>query len=171
MMGGYGWGMGHGMHYGHGYMHGQDDSHQHDQSGTLPEGIQPAESPTYAIGDSVILLHGHMPGMEGAEATIVGAFNTVAYEVTYYPTNGGEPEYNHRWVVHEEIRDAGEETLEVGSEVILEAHHMPGMYGATAVIEAVEETTVYMVDYQPTDGSALVRNHKWVTEAELAPVE
>lgn len=167
MMGGAGWD----MDEMHDYWHGANGGHMHDQSGYLPADLQPAADPTYAVGEEVVLLHGHMPGMEGAEAKVVGAFDTIAYEVTYYPVHGGEPVYNHRWVIQEEIQDAGEEALEVGSEVILEAHHMPGMYGATAVIEAVEETTVYMVDYQPTDGGAVVRNHKWVTEAELAPAE
>lgn len=154
-----------------GWVNGPDQEHMHDQSGQLPEGIQPAENPTYAIGDQVILRDGHMSGMEGAEATIVGAFDTIAYEVTYNPINGADPVENHRWVVQEEIQDSGEEALEVGTEVILEAHHMMGMYSATAIIEAVEETTVYMVDYQPTDSETIIRNHKWFTEAELELVE
>lgn len=41
------------------------------------------------------------------------------------------------------------------------------MKGATAEIESAEQTTVYMVDYTPTDGGEVVTNHKWVTEEEL----
>lgn len=140
-------------------------------SHVVPEDMQPAIDPTYEIGEEVLITDGHMPGMEGAVAEIVGAFDTYAYSVTYYPTDGGEPVYDHKWVVQEEIADAGEEPLPVGTEVVLEADHMPGMEGATAVIESVEDTTVYIIDYQPTDGGEVVRNHKWVTGSEIAPLE
>lgn len=142
---------------------------EHDDSGEIPEGLEEAENPTYEVGETVILQQGHTEGMEGAEATIVGAFDTTAYEISYDPTNGGEREENHRWVIHEEIAEAGEEAFETGSEVTLEAKHMEGMEGATATIEDAVTTTVYMVDYQPTDGGEVVRNHKWLTEEELAP--
>lgn len=143
----------------------------HDDSGEIPDGLEDAQNPTYAVGDTVILESGHMPGMEGAEATIVGAFDTVAYEVSYDPTNGEERVENHKWVVHEEIAEAEDTALEPDSEVTLEATHMEDMQGATATIDAVNETTVYMIDYQPTDGSDNVKNHKWVTEDEVAPTE
>ncbi len=142
---------------------------EHGDSGEIPEGLEEAENPTYEVGETVILQHGHMEGMEGAEATVVGAFDTTVYEVSYDPTNGGERVENHRWVIHEEIADAGEEPFEPGAEVTLEAKHMEGMEGATATIEDAATTTVYMVDYQPTDGGEVVRNHKWLTEEELAP--
>lgn len=54
-----------------------------------------------------------------------------------------------------------------GEEVTLEARHMEGMQGATATIDDAVTSTVYMVDYQPTDGGEVVRNHKWLTEEEL----
>ena len=44
---------------------------------------------------------------------------------------------------------------------------MEGMKGAEAVIDAAEETTVYMVDYTPTNGGKKVTDHKWLTEDEL----
>jgi len=141
------------------------------KSGVVPADIEPAMDPTYQPGEEVVITEGHMPGMMGALAEIVGAFDTYAYSVTYYPTDGGEPVYDHKWVVQEEIQDAGKEPLAVGTEVILEADHMPGMEGATAVIESVEDTTVYVIDYYPTDGGDVVRNHKWVTDHELAPVD
>ncbi|MGP6145549.1 YdhK family protein [Jeotgalibaca sp. A122] len=143
----------------------------HDDSGELPAGLEEAAAPTYEVGDKVTLLNDHMPGMEGATATIVGSFDTIAYEVTYEPTDGSEKVENHRWVVQEEITEAkdSDEALEAGSEVQLEAHHMEGMEGATATIDAVEETTVYMLDYEPTDGSETVKNHKWFIESELEP--
>lgn len=139
----------------------------HDESGEIPAGLEEAENPMYEVGESVILQHGHMPGMEGAEATIVGAFDTTAYEVSFDPTNGGEREENHRWVIHEEISESTEGAFEPGEEVTLEARHMEGMEGATATIDDAVTSTVYMVDYQPTDGGEVVRNHKWLTEEEL----
>ena len=109
-----------------------------------------------------------MEGMKDAEATIVLAFDTIAYAVSYTPTTGGEKVTNHKWVVHEEIEDAGDEPLEAGTEVILEADHMEGMDGAKAEIDSAEQTTVYMINYTPTTGGEEVTNHKWVTESELS---
>ena len=106
--------------------------------------------------------------MKGAEATIVGAYDTIAYVVSYTPTTGGEKVTNHKWVIQEEIKDAGTEEIASGTEVTLEADHMEGMKGATAEIESAEKTTVYMVDYTPTTGGEKVTNHKWVTESELS---
>ena len=142
----------------------------HDDSGVIPEGLMEAENPTYKVGDSVIMQAGHMEGMEGAEATIIGAFDTVAYEVSYDPTNGDPRVENHQWVIQEEIMDAGTDPLGVGSEVMLEAEHTEGMSGATATIDAAEATTVCIVDYIDTVTGEAIKNHKWVTEMELAPV-
>lgn len=144
---------------------------EHSGSGEVPEGLQEAENPTYEVGSKAIIQDGHMEGMEGAEATIVGAYETTAYVVSYNPTTGGERVTNHKWVIHEEIPEAGEEPLSPGTEVTLSAAHMEGMDGATAEIESAEQTTVYMIDFTPTTGGEEVTNHKWVTESELAPVE
>ena len=143
----------------------------HDDSGEIPEGLLAAENPTYRIGDIVTINSDHMTGMQGAEATIVGAFDTTVYEVSFNPTNGDPRVTNNQWVIKEEIAEAKdvEEPLEPGTEVTLEASHMEGMQGATATIESSEVTTVYMVDLDPTTGEEMVRNHKWVTEAELSP--
>lgn len=147
-----------------------DEGHEgmvHDESGEIPEGLEEAQNPMYEVGESVILQDDHMPGMDGAEATIVGAFDTTVYEVSFDPTNGAEREENHRWVIHEELAESDEEAFEAGDEVTLEANHMEGMEGATATIDNAVATNVYMVDYQPTDGGEVVRNHKWFTEDEL----
>ena len=42
------------------------------------------------------------------------------------------------------------------------------MNGAAADIDSAELTTVYMVDYTPTSGGEIMKNHKWVTESELS---
>jgi hypothetical protein len=44
---------------------------------------------------------------------------------------------------------------------------MEGMNGATATIDTAEQTTVYRVDFKPTDVGEKVTNHKWLTESEL----
>ncbi|HZG86864.1 YdhK family protein [Paenibacillus sp.] len=139
----------------------------HSGSGEVPEGLQPAANPMFPVGGEAVIVADHMPGMKGAAATISGAYNTTAYAVSYTPTTGGERVEAHKWVVHEEIRNAREQPYAPGDTVVLEAEHMEGMKGAEAVIDAAEWTTVYMVDFVPTTGGEPVKNHKWVTEAEL----
>ncbi|KAB7709088.1 DUF1541 domain-containing protein [Bacillus aerolatus] len=143
----------------------------HSSSGEVPESLKVAENPTYEVGSQAILKTDHMKGMKGAKATIVGAYDTIAYVVSYNPTTGGERVENHKWVIHEEVKEADDEVLEPGTKVTLEADHMQGMNGAAAEIESAEETTVYMVDYTPATGGEKVKNHKWVTESELSAAE
>ncbi len=151
-------------------MSGMDHSEmEHSSSGQLPPGLKTATNPTYKIGSQAIIQADHMPGMKGATATIVSAYDTIAYIVSYTPTTGGPEVKNHKWVIQEEIKNAKKQTLKAGTKVTLEADHMPGMKGATATIESSEKTTVYMIDYTPTTGGAKVKNHKWVTESELSP--
>ncbi|GKU84234.1 MULTISPECIES: YdhK family protein [Bacillati] len=140
-------------------------------SGEVPEGLKVAENPKYDVGSNAIINADHMEGMDGAEATIVGAYDTFVYTISYTPTTGGEKVTDHKWVIQEEIEDAGDEAIEPGTEVIINAAHMEGMNGAKATIDSAEKTTVYMVDYTPTTGGEKVTNHQWVTESELSPVE
>ncbi|GGH85525.1 hypothetical protein JOD43_003403 [Pullulanibacillus pueri] len=142
---------------------------EHLGSAEIPKGLKVAEHPTYKVGRPVILKADHMAGMKGAKATIKGAYHTTAYVVNYTPTTGGHPVKNHKWVIQEEIKGAGHQTLKPGTKVILEANHMKGMKGASAKIVSSEKTTVYMVDYQPTTDGKPVKNHKWVTEEEITP--
>ncbi|WP_154393484.1 YdhK family protein, partial [Staphylococcus haemolyticus] len=51
--------------------------------------------------------------------------------------------------------------------VKLEASHMSGMKGATANIDNVKKTTVYVVDYKSKDNGKIIKNHKWMTGNEL----
>ncbi|MFB9326217.1 DUF1541 domain-containing protein [Paenibacillus aurantiacus] len=139
----------------------------HTSEGKLPEGLKEAAKPAFEKGAAVILRDGHMAGMEGAKGTVVGAFDTIAYAVTYTPTSGGEKVENHKWVIQEEIQGAGDVPLQPGAKVTLEADHMAGMQGAEAVIDSANPTTVYMVDYVPAAGGAPVKNHQWMTEDEL----
>ncbi|ARK26209.1 hypothetical protein SporoP37_06945 [Sporosarcina sp. P37] len=144
---------------------------EHASDGEVPEGLQTAEDPAFPVGSKAVIETDHMPGMKGAEATIVGAYDTVAYVITYTPADGGEKVKDHKWVVHEEIEGAGEEVFEDGAEVTVLADHMEGMQGAEAVIESSEDTTVYMIDYMPTTGGDEVKNHKWVVNSELSDIK
>lgn len=145
--------------------HGDHSTMDHSGSGEVPEGLEEAANPTYPVGSDVVIQADHMEGMQGAEATIAGAYDTVVYSVTYTP-EGGEPVEDHKWVIHEELQDAGDAPLAAGDEAIIDASHMDGMEGAAATIDTAEETTVYMVDFKTPDGME-VTNHKWVTESEL----
>ncbi|PUB10602.1 YdhK family protein [Paenisporosarcina sp. OV554] len=140
----------------------------HSGSGEVPEDLAVAENPTYAVGSKAIIETDHMEGMKSAEATIVGAYDTTAYAISYTPTTGGERVENHKWVIQEEVKEAGYEPFEPGTKVNVEAEHMKGMDGSTAEIDSAEPTTVYMIDYTPTTGGEKVTNHKWVTESELS---
>ncbi|QPK83280.1 YdhK family protein [Corynebacterium qintianiae] len=148
--------------------HAEHSSHDHaTDGGPAPVGIAEAESPTFPVGTRAVLRADHMPGMDGAPATIAGAYDTVAYAVSYTPVGGGEPVTNHKWVVQEEIKDAGDTPLPDGATVTLEADHMSGMQGAEATIDSSTAETVYMVDYE-ADGMKMA-NHKWVVESEIEP--
>jgi hypothetical protein len=148
--------------------HGGHAGMDHSGSGEVPEGLKDAENPTFKVGSTAIINDDHMEGMKGAEATIVGAYDTTVYTISYDPTTGGERVTNHKWIIHEEIKDASETPYQPGDEVVVEADHMEGMKGATATIDSAEQTTVYMVDFTPTTGGEKVTNHKWVTESELS---
>ena len=137
--------------------------------GPPPEGIEQASSPTYPVGTKVTLTADHMSGMKGAEATISGAFDTTAYSISYTPTDGGQRITDHKWVVHEELKDPGDAPLEAGTEVVLDADHMAGMDGAEATIDSASDETVYMVDLT-MDGMKMT-NHKWVVESEIQPAK
>lgn len=144
------------------------DHSMHSSSGEVPKDLKEAANPAYMVGSQAIIKASHMEGMDGATATIVGAYDTIAYAVSYTPTTGGEMVKNHKWVIQQEIKDAGSEPLEPGTDVTIEADHMEGMKGASGKIDSAEKTTVYMVDYTPATGGEKVKNHKWVTESELA---
>ncbi|MCX7571856.1 YdhK family protein [Tumebacillus sp. DT12] len=147
---------------------GHEGHTDHVPSGDVPEGLKTADDPTFKVGSQATIQDGHMPGMKGAKANIAGAYSTTAYVLSYTPTTGGERVQHHKWVIHEEIENAGQDAFKKGQEVTLLADHMKGMKGAKAVIESAEQTTVYTVDYTPTTGGETVRNHKWVTESELS---
>ncbi|USB31741.1 YdhK family protein [Paenibacillus sp. YPG26] len=146
---------------------GSHEEMDHSGSGEVPPELKSAANPTYKVGSQAMVQTDHMSGMKGATGTIVGAYDTIVYAVTYTPVTGGEQVPNHKWVIHEELQAAQAESYNPGDEVVLEADHMKGMKGAKATIDSAERTTVYMIDYTPTNGGPKVTNHKWVTEDEL----
>ncbi|TYA15089.1 DUF1541 domain-containing protein [Paenibacillus faecis] len=148
-----------------------DASHSemsHSGSGEIPSGLKESTNPKFRVGSQAVIHADHMPGMNGATATIVGAYETTVYSVSYIPTTGGDPINKHKWVIHQEIKDAGDKPFEPGAKVILNADHMPGMRGANATVDTAQAMNVYMVDYTPTTGGETVKNHQWVTEDELS---
>lgn len=160
----------HDQHADHSQEHDHGGGHDHKMDGgPAPEGIVEAADPTYPVGTEVILTADHMPGMNGAKATIVGAYKTITYAIDYTPTDGGEPVKNHKWVVQEELEGVGNDKLDDGAEVTVLADHMSGMEGATATIASSTEETVYMVDVD-ADGMEM-KNHKWVVESEIEPAQ
>ncbi|OMQ06037.1 hypothetical protein BXT90_09125 [Corynebacterium amycolatum] len=150
--------------------HGDDAMAGHDHpadGGPAPEGMIAADNAKFPVGSEVQVLADHMPGMKGAEGKVVGVFTTTTYSVSYTPTDGSEPVKDHRWVVHEELENPGEAPLADGSEITINAEHMAGMKGAKGTVDYSTQEPVYMVDIDE-DGMTM-KNHKWVTESELAP--
>src|SRR5699024_11283131 len=96
-----------------------------------------------------------------------GAYDTIAYSVSFTPTTGGEPVKDHKWVIHEELAGVNEDSLEPGDKAVIEADHMEGMEGATATIESERNNTVYMIYLKPTDGGHNFYNHKCYDENDM----
>ena len=148
--------------------HTDHAAHDHpEDGGPAPAGIKEAANPKYPVGTEVTLTADHMPGMDGANATISGAFDTYTYAIDYTPTDGGEPVRDHKWVVQEELEDAGEQLLADGTTKTILANHMQGMEGAEATIVSSTDETVYMVDIDSPDMT--MKRHKWVVESEIEP--
>ncbi|MCA1010345.1 YdhK family protein [Halobacillus halophilus] len=148
--------------------HNEHEGMDHSGSAEVPEGLREAEKPAYPPGSKAQINADHMPGMNGAEAMIIGAYQTTAYSLSYTSSTTGEKVQNHKWVIYEELKDPPKKGVKPGSEVTVNADHSDGMSGAKAQVEFSEETTVYMVDYTDTDNGEDVTNHKWVTESELS---
>ena len=151
-----------------GHESGGHEGHAAD-GGDPPEGITKAADPKFDVGDTVVLSADHMPGMKDAEATVSGAFDTTTYSISYTPTDGGDPVKDHKWVVHEELKDPGKAPLKKGAKATVNAEHMPGMKGAEATIDSATDETVYMVDIK-TDEMEMT-NHKWVVDSEMKPAK
>ena len=75
---------------------------------------------------------------------------------------------NHKWVIQEELKDAGDKILEPGTKVTIEADHMEGMKGAAADIDFSRKNYCIYGRLHTNLGGEIVKNHKWVTESELS---
>lgn len=127
-----------------------------------------ASKPTFPIGSQVILNGEHANGMYGANGTVVAAFDTIAYSVSYTPTTGGERVTNYQWIVNEELVDNNDVAFEVGDKVVTSADHQQGIHNTEVTIDAVRPTTVYLVDYIDTENNKKISNYKWLIEDELS---
>lgn len=136
-----------------------------------PDYVKVADKPTYPVGSQAVIHADHAPGMNGARATIKGAYQTTVYMVSYIPKTVGDRVNNHKWIIHEEIANAKLAPYKRGDKVVLNVDHIKGMDGAGATIESAKQTTVYMVNYIDTRTGSEVKNYQWVTEEELSKVQ
>ncbi len=139
----------------------------HNMHATLPEGLKKAENPEFKVGEKVIILADHMPGMKDAKGEIAGAYDTTIYSVTYEPVGGGEKVTDHKWIVTEETENPPAEGWKEGDEVTITADHMKNMKGAKGKIVSVHKGPAYSISYTPTDGGEMVKDHMWVSGDEL----
>ncbi len=58
--------------------------------------------------------------------------------MSYTPETGGKRVEDHKWVIQEELKGAGDKTLKPGDKAVIEASHMKGMKGAEAVIDSAK---------------------------------
>ncbi len=140
-----------------------------DHAMTAVEDFTAATKALYPVGTEVVIDTDHMPGMQGAKGVVSGAFDTTLYAVDYTDADGAAIK-DHRWVVSEEIEGGVDRGFAAGDSVTLKsAGHMESLGGAglAAVVVRVVDGPAYMVDYDPTDGTARVENHQWVAEFEL----
>ncbi|MDT0855478.1 YdhK family protein [Staphylococcus pseudintermedius] len=83
--------------------HMEHSADEMSSSGEVPEDLKEAENPTYEVGSRTIIEAEHMQGMDGAEATISGAFDTTVYMVDFVTTDTEEKVQNHKWVTESEL--------------------------------------------------------------------
>jgi hypothetical protein len=152
--------------------HEMEHKHNFNGSAKVTEALakKAVTNPKYPIGSKAISKADHMGDMMyDVEVTIVAAYKTTAYETSSVMPDGTMME-KHRWIVHEEFVNPGKEPIVSGTEIKTIADHMEGMKDSIQTIDSSVETTVYMVDFMTTDGHE-VKNHKWVSEDELAPIQ
>lgn len=151
--------------------HEMEHKHNFNGSAEVPEAIakKAVTKPKYPIGSKAISKANHMGGMMyDVEVTIVAAYKTTAYETSSVMPDGTKM-VKHRWIVHEEFVTPGNEPIVSGTEIKTIADHMEGMKESIQTIDSSVDTTVYIVDFMTKDEHK-VKNHKWVSEDELAPI-
>ncbi|WP_057769457.1 DUF1541 domain-containing protein [Lactobacillus selangorensis] len=138
------------------------------------DGLEPAVDPCYEKGDQVTLLVDHVMAhmimkMKGAPATIVAGYHTRAYAVDFYTTNDHTFVKDHKWIIQREIKGETDDSpaLANGTEITMEAAHMPGMKGAKATIVDSADENIYIVDVPPYQGQQAMMNHRWFLQSEM----
>jgi len=129
-------------------------------------GLTKDKNPKYKVGSCVKMSATHMAGMKGAKATIVGVYQTKLYEVNFKSTKTDKMVKNHKWITKNEL-GGDHESYHVGEKITLLTNHMAGMEGAHGTITAVNSGPAYMVNFTPTTGGKMVKNHKWLAQDEL----
>lgn len=129
-------------------------------------GLTRAKNPKYKVGSCVKMSATHMAGMKGAKATIVGVYQTKLYEVNFKSTKTDMMIKNHKWVTKDEL-GGDHKSYHVGEKITLLTNHMAGMEGASGTVVAVNPGPAYMVNFTPTNGGKMVKNHKWLAQDEL----
>ncbi|WP_343036572.1 YdhK family protein [Flexivirga aerilata] len=76
-----------------------------DHKWVVQQEVKGAGGKRLADGTQVTLATDHMPGMDGAKATIAGSTTEPVYVVDY--DMNGMTMKNHKWVVQDELRAAG----------------------------------------------------------------
>lgn len=71
----------------------------------------------------------------------------------------------------EDLKKAQNPKYPLGTNITITTDHMEGMKGAEGTVSGVYDTTVYSVDYTPSDGGKEVKDHKWVIKEELEDSE
>ena len=141
----------------------------HSTWGKIPEGLKEAKNPKFKVGDKVIINAAHDDDMQGSEGTVVGAYETTVYSISYKSTTMASRKKTRNGLCGKKSSPLAKK-LDVGSKVIIEADREEGMKGAEGVIDTVEETVVYMVDYVNKEGEK-VENYQWLKESELSPAK
>ncbi|MCL1935212.1 MAG: DUF1541 domain-containing protein [Defluviitaleaceae bacterium] len=138
--------------------------------GYINEGSTHHPNPTFPVGTPVILAHEHFPGAAGSQAVVTGAFDEIAYAVSFQPGAPGFPfEYAHRWIMHTELWGwENVEVFEPGTVVMLDTDHFPGSRYQIGIVEYYERGTTYQLDGTTRYGLPFW-DHQWFTESEIVP--
>lgn len=147
------------------------DAEYNTEMKSIPNGedlsqYKTAANPTFPIGSKVIIKSEHSKGMKDAKATVVKAYDTIAYSVSYTPKEGAAVK-DSQWIVNEEIIDDNDVAFEVGDIVRTTASHKPDAHGVDLTIESVRPTTAYVVDYVDTNTNKKISHYQWVIEDEM----
>ena len=139
--------------------------------GYITAGSRVAENPTFPVGTQALVSHEHFPGAAGSTVTVTGAFDEIAYAVSFQPGAPGFPfEYAHRWIMHTELWGWEDvEIFEPGTVVMLYTDHFPGSRYQIGIIEYYEIGTTYQLDMITRYGLP-VWDHQWFTESEMSPL-